>query len=115
MRALMFAVLLATGCQSRPESGQTSSAKLVESDDDFLQTRSSYQQQARARLERIDQRIDQRIDERGSAASVRLRALRDALATTIERIDEQPESGWDDYRAQVEDAIGNVERELRGL
>jgi hypothetical protein len=111
MRTLALLLLLAA-CQSRPDgSSPSAGSKVVETqpaDDDFVQTRTSFEQRARARL----QRLDARINELGNDASVHLRAQREQLAADIEEIDETGEAAWDNFRAGFERTFDNVERDL---
>ena len=111
MRTLLVAALLFTGCRERvaTDDDRVSTSKPVEHDDDFVQTRASFQTRMRARLEQLNAEIR----DLGDDASVRLRAERDELALRIEKIDEQGEMAWDAFREELEGAFDDVERELR--
>lgn len=112
MRTLVLMVLLAGACKGRPtDDDRSTGAKIVEApDDDFRQTRLAFQNQARARLAQINARIREVNDD----ASVQLRAQRDQLAMRVEKIDEQGESNWDAFRAELNDSFDALERELGG-
>lgn len=112
MRTLLLMVILAGGCKDRPAyEDPAAGAKVVQApDDDFRQTRLSFQTRARARLAQLDARIT----EMGEDASVHVRAQRDELAKRVDQISEQGESRWDDFRAVVEDKFDEIERGLGG-
>lgn len=111
MRTLALLLLLAS-CQTRSDGDSPSTgAKVVEShDDDFLQTRSSFQQRMRVRL----QQLDTRIDELGNDTPVHVRAQRERLAADIDAVTTQGETTWDAFRASVERMFDSVERDLDG-
>lgn len=99
------------GCRERPtnrDDDGVSVGKPVEHDDDFIQTRTSFETNARERLDRLSTRIE----ELGSDANAHLRAERDALAKRLDGTDEQLEAGWDRFEAETRGALERLELEV---
>jgi hypothetical protein len=126
MKTMLLAVatmLLGTAaCRERPtnidDDNRVTAGKPVETDDDFIQTRSNYQSTMSERLERLDARIDQldsRTDPAGHSASMQLRARRDELSNRMKQIENQSESGWDGFQAETTRAIDQLEQDVDRL
>jgi hypothetical protein len=87
-------------------------------DDDFIQTRSSFETTTRERLNRLDARIDQlesRTDSAGHNAAVRLRLMRDELLQRLKAAEDQTEAGWDRFEREVSDGVDELERDVDRL
>jgi hypothetical protein len=120
--AVTAALLGTAACRERPSSidddDRVTAGKPVETDDDFIQTRSTYRTTMSERLERLDGRIDQmdsRSDPAGHSASIQLRARRDELANRLKQIENQSESGWDRFEADTTKAIDQLEQDVDRL
>lgn len=87
----------------------------VSADDDFIQTRMNYQTTVRERLNRLDAKLDQledRVDAASRDAAARLRATWDQLASRINTIGEQAETGWDRFQSEMSRTFDQLEREV---
>jgi hypothetical protein len=124
--AIAFALLGIAGCRENvtTETDRVGVGKPVESpqsvtgtehDDDFIQTRSSFEKSTRERLDRLDARIDQlesRADSAGHNAAVQLRDMRDRIAQRLSEIGTQTEAGWDRFEADLSRSVDDLERDV---
>lgn len=119
-----MAAALAGGCRERSEPGEgVEVQRPVErgpvepetTDDDFVQTRETYETQARERLARIDARIRELADRgeaKAEAAAEELRVQRDRLAEELDELGEQTKPAWDRFEAKVTKGFDELERRL---
>jgi hypothetical protein len=131
--AIAFALLGIAGCRQEvsTETDRVGVGKPVEStvespqsvtgtehDDDFIQTRSSFEKSTRERLDRLDARIDQlesRADSAGHNAAVQLRNMRDNIAKRLSEARKQSESGWDRFSSEVSKSVDDLEQDVDRL
>jgi hypothetical protein len=114
---LLIAALGSSACRDRANTEyDVTVTKTVEHDDDFVQTRTTYETSARERLNRLNARIDelgQRADARAQDAAARLRVERDALASKLDRASQQAEAGWDAFESDVSRSFDKLESDIR--
>jgi len=119
--ALTIALLGVSGCRERATSMDDGDrpvpmGKYV--DDDFVQTRTTFETTVRERLERLDTRIDQlesRTDAAGHDAAIKLRARRDELSSRLDDIGQQTETGWDRFQSEMSRSLDELEHEVDTL
>jgi hypothetical protein len=126
MKTILLAVLAAllgtASCRERPanvdDDERVTAGKPIETDDDFIQTRTTYATMMSERLDRLDARIDRldsRTDPAGHSAAIQLRARRDELAARLQPIENQGEAGWDQFEAETTKALDQLEQDVDRL
>jgi TolA-binding protein len=120
--AILAGLLGTASCRQQTsnmdDDGRATAAKPVETDDDFIQTRTTYANTMRERLDRLDARIDQldsKTDPAGHSASIQLRARRDELAKRLKQVENQSESGWDRFESETTKATDQLEQDVDRL
>lgn len=119
--ALSIALLGVSGCRERATSMDDGDRPIVMGksvDDDFVQTRTTFETTVRDRLERLDTRIDQlesRTDAAGHDAAIKLRARRDDLSSRLDDIGRQTETSWDRFEAEMSNSLDELEHEVDTL
>lgn len=126
MRKLLLVLILAAttgGCRERAdvdvESDRVEARKTTEAsqtaDEDFEQSRQTYQLKARDRLAAIDARIRElaaRGEAKAEAAAQELRVQRDRLATELEKAGDQAKPHWDRFESSMQRAFDDLENRL---
>ncbi len=128
--AMTLALLGTAACRERPstetdnlgvgkptEQLQTQTVS-AEHDDDFIQTRSSFEKSMQERMTRLDTHIDQlesRTDAAGHDAAVRLRSMRDRLGDRLSEARTQSEAGWDRFESEMSRSVDELERDVEQL
>lgn len=127
--AIACSLLSMAACQERPtmETDNVGVGKTIErpetvtappQDDDFIQTRSSFEKSLQERLDRVDMRLEQlesRTDAAGHEAAVRLRTMRADIAERLSEVGRQTETGWDRFEADVSRTADELELDLDQL
>ena len=125
MVVLTAALLGGAGCRQRTtnvdDDERVSAGKPVErstGDDDFIESKRSFETSVDERLDRLSVRIDQlesRADAAGHDAAVKMRARRDELAAKAKDIGHQAEAGWDQFEANLSHAVDDLEHDVDQL
>jgi hypothetical protein len=123
--ALATTLLASAGCRERPTTVDDDDrpvagkpVEITDHDDDFVQTRTSYETSIRERLDRLSTRIDQlesRADAAGHDAAIKLRAQRDELSARAKEIANQTETGWDRFEGDLSRAVDQLEHDVDQL
>ena len=128
--AIAFALLGIAACREnttmetdqlgvgKPIASARQGPRTEEHDDDFIQTRSSFEKSTQERLDRIDDRIDQlesRTDSAGHNTAVQLRTMRDNIAERLSEVGRQTEAGWDRFEAEMSRSVDELEQDIDRL
>ena len=89
--------------------------ELAEAKIDLAQARTEYERSVRERLTKIDARIAQleaKGDAKSKQAAADLRTKRNEASAKLDRIGERTESNWEEFKADTNRTMDQVEKDL---